>query len=262
MAFLTVLTACTGKEALDRHPGPVDTPLGADNKQLWWIPIETGGGQLLLETAVYQPLGPGPFPLVTINHGKPRLGSTDPQSMHPSYGAAAHWFVTRGFAVAVPMRSGYGLSQGSISDTVGPCGDRDYFATALKTAADMEGVVAYLRNQRFVDRTRIIIVGHSYGGLGGLGVAYDKPGVSSALSILPAARARTAQARSAVGVSALSPPLAGLARATYCRRCGSTRQTITILNRALRMQCSRPIAPGHAGRSLLSICRRSAMTGI
>jgi len=176
MAFLTVLTACTGKEALDRHPGPVDTPLGADNKQLWWIPIETGGGQLLLETAVYQPLGPGPFPLVTINHGKPRLGSTDPQSMHPSYGAAAHWFVTRGFAVAVPMRSGYGLSQGSISDTVGPCGDRDYFATALKTAADMEGVVAYLRNQRFVDRTRIIIVGHSYGGLGGLGVAYDKPG--------------------------------------------------------------------------------------
>jgi dienelactone hydrolase len=39
----------------------------------------------------------------------------------------------------------------------------------------MEGVVAYLRKQRFVDQNRIIIVGHSYGGLGALGVAYDKP---------------------------------------------------------------------------------------
>lgn len=95
--------------------------------------------------------------------------------MHPSYGAAAHWFVNRGFAVAVPMRRGYGLSQGSISDTVGPCGDRDYFAAALKTAADMEGVVAYLRNQSFVNRNRVIVVGQSYGGLGALGVAYDKP---------------------------------------------------------------------------------------
>jgi len=174
--FLAMLAAsCTSNQPLDRHPGPVDMPLGPDNKQLWWIPIETGAEQSLLETTVYRPSGPGPFPLVTINHGKPRPGSTDPQAMHPSYGAAAHWFVGRGFAVAVPMRRGYGLSQGSISDTVGPCGDRDYFAAALKTAAEMEGVVAYLRNQHFMDRNRVIVVGQSYGGLGALGVAYDKP---------------------------------------------------------------------------------------
>jgi dienelactone hydrolase len=179
MVLLAMLAAsCTGNQPLDRHPGPVDVPLGPDNKQLWWIPIETGAEQSVLETTVYRPSGPGPFPLVTINHGKPRPGTTDPQAMHPGYGAAAHWFVERGFAVAVPMRRGYGLSSGSISDAVGSCGDRDYFATALKTAADMEGVVGYLRNQRFVDRDRVIVVGHSYGGLGALGVAYDKyPGV-------------------------------------------------------------------------------------
>jgi hypothetical protein len=136
MVLLAMLAAsCTGNQPLDRHPGPVDIPLGADNKQLWWIPIGTGAEQSLLETTVYRPSGPGPFPLVTINHGKPRPGSTDPQAMHPGYGAAAHWFVNRGFAVAVPMRRGYGLSQGQISDTAGPCSDRDYFATALKTAA-------------------------------------------------------------------------------------------------------------------------------
>jgi dienelactone hydrolase len=175
MVLLAMLAAsCTGNQPLDRHPGPVDIPLGPDNKQLWWIPLGTGAEQSLLETTVYRPSGPGPFPLVTINHGKPRPGSTDPQAMHPGYSAAAHWFVNRGFAVAVPMRRGYGLSQGQISDTAGPCSDRDYFATALKTAADMESVVAYLRNQRFVDRNRVIVVGQSYGGLGALGVAYDK----------------------------------------------------------------------------------------
>ena len=174
--FVVFLAAsCTGNEAWDRHAGPAEAPLGPDNKQLWWVPIDSGGEQVLLETTVYRPSGPGPFPLVTINHGKPRPGATDPSAMRPGFGAAAHWFVDRGFAVAVPMRPGYGRSSGQISDTAGPCGDRDYFATALKTAASMEGVIAYLQNQSFVDRNRVVVVGQSYGGLGALGVAYDKP---------------------------------------------------------------------------------------
>ncbi|MBV9686671.1 MAG: prolyl oligopeptidase family serine peptidase, partial [Alphaproteobacteria bacterium] len=174
--FLAFLAAsCAGKQPEDRRPGPAEAPLGPDNKQLWWVPIDVGGQQFLLETAVYRPSGSGPFPLVTINHGKPRPGGTDPSAMRPSFGAAAHWFVERGFAVAVPMRRGYGLSSGPVSDTAGPCSDRDYFATALKTAGEMEGVVAYLRNQTFVDRNRVVVVGQSYGGLGALGVAYDKP---------------------------------------------------------------------------------------
>jgi hypothetical protein len=94
--------------------------------------IDAGSEESLLETTMYRPSGPGPFPLVTINHGKPRPDGTDPSAMRPSFGAAAHWFVDRGFAVAVPMRRGYGLSSSPISDTAGPCSDRDYFATALK----------------------------------------------------------------------------------------------------------------------------------
>jgi predicted acyl esterase len=159
-------TSCANDQTRDRRAGSVNVPLGPDNKQLWWVPIDTGIGQSLLETIVYRPSGPGPFPLVTINHGKPRPGGADPSAMHPAFGAAAHWFVDRGFAVAVPMRRGYGSSQGPISDTAGPCSDRDYFATALTTAVDIGGVVAYLRNQYFVDRNRVVVVGQSYGGLG------------------------------------------------------------------------------------------------
>jgi dienelactone hydrolase len=174
--FLAFLAAsCAQNQAWDRHPGPAEAPLGPDNQQLWWVPIDTGAERSLLETTVYRPAGPGPFPLVTINHGKPRPSSTDPSAMRPNFSAAAHWFVERGFAVVVPMRRGYGRSSGPISDTAGPCSSRDYVGTALKTAAEMEGVVTYLRNQSFVDRNRVVVVGQSYGGLGALGVAYDKP---------------------------------------------------------------------------------------
>jgi pimeloyl-ACP methyl ester carboxylesterase len=158
--------------------------------------------RLFWETTVYRPSGPGPFPLVTINHGKPRPGATDPSAMRPGFGAAAHWFVDRGFAVAAPMRRGYGRSSGPISDTAGPCSDRDYFATALQTAAEMEGVVAYLQNQSFADRHRVVVVGQSYGGLGALGVAYDKPEGVIGIVNFAAARARTGPARSAAGASA------------------------------------------------------------
>ena len=120
--FVALLAAsCIGDQGWDRQAGQAEAPLGPDNKQLWWVPIKGGAEQLLLETMVYRPSGPGPFPLVTINHGKPRLGATDPSAMRPGFGAAAHWFVDRGFAVAVPMRPGYGRSSGQISDTAGPC---------------------------------------------------------------------------------------------------------------------------------------------
>ena len=70
MVLLAMLAAsCTGNQPLDRHPGQVDVPLGPDNKQLWWIPIETGAEQSVLETTMYRPSGPGPFPLVTGRRG-------------------------------------------------------------------------------------------------------------------------------------------------------------------------------------------------
>jgi dienelactone hydrolase len=174
--FVAMLLAAAyaAGQSVDRRAGPVDVPLAPDNKQLWWVPVtapDSGFGPVLLETQIYRPSGPGPFPLVTINHGRPRRGGTDPRSMHPDYAAAVHWFVERGFAVAVPMRRGFGLSDGSIDPPV--CANGDYFGVALKTAVDMEGVVKYLRGQSFVDAGRVVVVGHSYGGLGALGVAYD-----------------------------------------------------------------------------------------
>ena len=185
LTFLLLLIAGTGAGA-QSQAGPAGAPAGPYNQQQWWVPITIrapGPNVVLLETVVYRPVGNGPFPLVTINHGKPRRGTLPERSMHPDYIAAAKWFVDRGFVVAVPMRRGYGASQGSLGDFAGNCEDRDYFESARLTAIDIEGVIAYMQRQSFVDPRNVVVLGHSWGGLGALGVAFDgTPGVTGIIN--------------------------------------------------------------------------------
>src|SRR5271167_1066869 len=73
--------------APDTVAGPAEAEAGPiqDRAQLWWVPVRPyldSDATFLLETMVYRPSGPGPFPLVTINHGLPidktRLRTTRP----------------------------------------------------------------------------------------------------------------------------------------------------------------------------------------
>ena len=161
---------------VERRAGAAEVPQGAYNKQLWWIPVraqdQASSDVSLLEAMVYRPAGAGPFALAVIDHGKP---ARNPGGVRPGFEAAARWFVDRGFAVVVPLREGYGRSQGGVNDMVGSCDTMDYFATAKQTARDAEGVIAFMQKQSFVDPKIVIVVGHSHGGLGALGLASGPP---------------------------------------------------------------------------------------
>jgi dienelactone hydrolase len=162
-------------EKVERSAGPIGLPQGPYNQQLWWIPVEIVGEtahQPLLETVVYAPPGPGPFPLAIINHGKPTPGS-NLHLMRPGFDAAAHWFVDRGFIVAVPLRRGYGRSEGAVADMAGTCATLNYMATAKQTALDIEAVIRFMTRQSNVEESNVVVVGHSHGGFGALGVAAD-----------------------------------------------------------------------------------------
>ena len=65
-----------------------------------------------LETTVYRPEGPGPFPLVVINHGKAPI-ITPARQPRARYSNAAREFLSRGFVVAIPMRQGFSKSTGA-----------------------------------------------------------------------------------------------------------------------------------------------------
>ena len=121
------------------------------------IPKKILLGTLTLETTVYKPPGPGPFPLVIINHGK----ANGPPGLQPRYQpvSAARYFLERNYVVFVPMRSGFSNSSGSY---VG--GGCNIESNGLVQAEDVATTLAYAHSQPYVDGSRSLIVGQSHGG--------------------------------------------------------------------------------------------------
>ncbi|WP_229483710.1 dienelactone hydrolase family protein [Massilia horti] len=127
--------------------------------------------QAMLETTVFQPNGPGPFPLLILNHGKdPGRPNLQPRDRFYHMAMA---FVKRGYAVMVPMRQGFANSTGRYHDH--GC---DMTANGYAQAEDILSTLEYARAQPWVDRDRIVIAGQSYGGLATIALGTrDLPGV-------------------------------------------------------------------------------------
>ncbi len=146
---------------------PLDPRL---NEQVIMVPA---GPQMnvQLETTLFKPDGPGPFPLLIINHGK---SPGDPKAQsRDRFVYMATQFVRRGYAVMVPMRTGFAHSTGTYSDF--GCNMR---ANGYQQASDIADVVSYARSQGFIDGEHIVIAGQSYGGLASVAVSTQNlPGV-------------------------------------------------------------------------------------
>lgn len=132
--------------------------------------------QARMETTVFQPNGPGPFPLIIINHGKdPGRPNLQPRDR---FYHMAHAFVERGYAVMVPMRQGFADSTGYYHDH--GC---DMTANGYAQAQDVMDALKYAREQKWVDPDHIVIAGQSYGGLATVALGtQDLPGVRGLLN--------------------------------------------------------------------------------
>jgi dienelactone hydrolase len=132
--------------------------------------------QARLETTVFQPNGPGPFPLIIINHGKdPGHPNLQPRDR---FYHMAHAFVERGYAVMVPMRQGFADSTGYYHDH--GC---DMTANGYAQAQDILDALKFAREQKWVDTEHIVVAGQSYGGLATMALGtQDLPGVRGLLN--------------------------------------------------------------------------------
>lgn len=129
-----------------------------------------------LETTVFQPNGPGPFPLIIINHGKdPGHPNLQPRDR---FYHMAHAFVARGYAVMVPMRQGFANSTGRYRDR--GC---DMTANGYIQAEDIRATLEFAREQKWIDADRIVVAGQSYGGLATMALGTQElPGVRALLN--------------------------------------------------------------------------------
>ncbi|MDI4632830.1 hypothetical protein J7U46_07200 [Pelomonas sp. V22] len=165
---LALLFACSGARAQDR----LDTEL---REQILRVPARVQDpfgkevqGDLLVTT--FRPQGAGPFPLVVISHG--RDSKTRAEYKRQRYESAARFFVRKGFAVAVPLRLGYGelAALGDPESSVNCASPR--FAPALAAAAEQILTVArFMQQQPGIDPQRLVLVGVSVGGIATIAAA-------------------------------------------------------------------------------------------
>jgi dienelactone hydrolase len=130
----------------------------------------------MLETTVFQPNGPGPFPLLIINHGKDAgAPSRQPRDRFIFMATA---FVKRGYAVMVPMRQGFASSTGRYKDY--GC---NMTVNGYAQANDILDALKFAREQDWIDGDRIVVAGQSYGGMATLALGTrELPGVRGLLN--------------------------------------------------------------------------------
>jgi dienelactone hydrolase len=147
------------------------------NERIIHIPVANGdGSQAELETTVFKPNGPGPFPMIVFNHGKQLGNPANQERSRPL--AFARAFVMRGYVVVAPNRRGFAASTG-VYDEHG-C---DVAENGLDQANDVAGTVAFMSRQPYVDAQHIVVAGASHGGL--TTMAYgtrSQPGVRGLLN--------------------------------------------------------------------------------
>lgn len=117
------------------------------------IPMELksvfGTKTINLSGSIYRPDLEGRFPLLVLNHGTPRneyerkniVKFKDPSKV----------FVKKGFVVVVPMRRGFGTSEGDYAESSGKCDNADYDIVAKEVVKDIKATVEFMRKKPYVD---------------------------------------------------------------------------------------------------------------
>jgi len=127
-----------------------------------WIPAP--GGYTVAAT-ILRPEGPGPFGAVILNHGVPVSDKERAGASSSDLLASAAVFAQRGYVVVLPLRRGFGATGGEFAEYTGSCSHPDYLGGEQAAAEDVMAAYEYARALPYVDPHRMILAGHSAGGM-------------------------------------------------------------------------------------------------
>src|SRR5262245_8167225 len=123
-------------------------------------------------------------PFLILNHGRAGRPNQRAEMKIERYFQNAHYFVSRGFAVFIPTRIGYGLTGGpDVEDSGGDCRSKNYPPVYEAAARQSIAVIAYAKARPHVDPNKGIVMGQSFGGATAIALAAKKvPGVMAAVN--------------------------------------------------------------------------------
>jgi dienelactone hydrolase len=122
-------------------------------------------------------------PYLVLNHGRPPKDADIVSMKRQRFPSVSQYFVSLGFVVLVPTRLGYGEAGGPDVEYTGKCDSKTY-APALAAAADQtQALLKHAETLPYVDLTRGIVVGQSFGGMTTIALsARDLPGLAAAVN--------------------------------------------------------------------------------
>ncbi len=103
-------------------------------------------------------------PFLVLNHGRAGTAEGRLQLGRAREAANAKYFVSQGFVVLVPTRVGYGVSGGPDVEDTSACNNKDYPRGFEVAARQTLAVLDYAKSQPYIDITRGLLVGQSFGG--------------------------------------------------------------------------------------------------
>jgi dienelactone hydrolase len=178
-----LLVALMAGSAIAEETARVAGLIGGDSNskktnQLYWVPVIVDGASTddLMQMRVCRLNGDKSTSIAVINHGSPSNSSQRPTMKTTSCDAeVTKWFRSRGYAVAYPLRRGYGETGGKWAEEYGSCSRPSFGPAGLATADDIDSAVRYLTTLPFVRKDRVLVVGQSAGGWGTLAYASRNP---------------------------------------------------------------------------------------
>lgn len=149
-----------------------------------WVPMKESGflGDRIvkLETTLYKPDGSGPFPIVLFNHGS--SGGPIPATYSEKAAALGTYLTSKGIALVVPMRRGRGQSEGANREEPSACTVASAKYGMRYASEAIDAVYDWLRLQGWAAVDRVVLAGHSRGGLLASAYAAQHPG--SAIGVI------------------------------------------------------------------------------
>lgn len=103
-------------------------------------------------------------PFLVLNHGRAGKAEERAKLGRARYTDNSKYFVSKGFAVFVLTRVGYGVTAGEDVEDTGACRSKNYPPGYEAAAEQSLRVIDYARRQSYVDPARGIAVGQSFGG--------------------------------------------------------------------------------------------------
>jgi dienelactone hydrolase len=142
------------------------------------VPVVVDRQTVNLKVWIHRPAATGPVPTLVFNHGSTGSGRDPSLFTHqPDFPSLALFFVKRGWAVVMPARRGRGGSEGLYDEGFATDRARGYACDpalsipgADRALRDIDAAMDAILAMPFVDRDRVVIGGHSRGGI--LSVAY------------------------------------------------------------------------------------------